>query len=670
MDAKTEVFISYARGDSETEDGKKRKLIVDKVHNTLKEKGYNVVIDTEKIGFRDNIKDFIRNLGKSKYIVIVISDKYLKSKWCMMEVAMMLEHPDFRKRIFPIVLDDVIIHDPLTRANYIIYWQDLIKELELKIKKIKDITVAIPILQDITDYKTIHKVISPFSDALGEMSVIKAEEHIDTNFEALLSAIKVQVENDTDDYDVLKQKLDDLGKELKLIKDQNKALLTDKEKQSKIYIDQSSKLKKENEKSTGNLLKELDNLKERIKLLETENNELKEHENLQKENAESELRKRIAEQEEASKPYNVLKLNKEATSEEIEKQYSALKRKYEEGINNATAGLKSVYEKELIKLETAYNEIYLTVKEKETLSIQEAYNFLNLTPGVNSYEIERNYKKLKEITDAALKSDNQNIINAAEESSVKLEMYFRFLYNKVRGKEIEAATHIASITPPNMVFVNGGKFTMGEKNKGSDTIVKEVIVDSFFIDKYPLLVKEYREFCEQTLYAMPEPPPWGWQDYHPMVNIRWLDAYYYSIWSGKRFPTEAEWEFAARGGIKSRKFSFAGGNKIDDFAWYLGNSEKSTNPVGYKKPNELGIYDMSGNVWEWCNDWFADYWNEETVEFNPRGPSDGKARVLRGGSYKVSEEYCTIYKRMYNLPGNYNESWGVRFVKDYSEPGN
>jgi formylglycine-generating enzyme len=666
MDAKTEVFISYARGDNESEDGKKRKLIVDKVHNTLKEKGYNVVIDIERIGFKDNIKEFIKNLGKSKYVVIIISDKYLKSKWCMMEIVLLLESPDFRKRIFPIVLDDAKIHDAGSRVNYIIFWQDMIKDLEEKAKKIKDKGVAISIWQEINDYKLIHKSIAPFSDILGDMSVLKAEEHSDTNFEALLSAIKKQVENDTDDYEALKQKLDYREKEISEIKGRNETLLAEKAKLEKAYNDQAAKLKKENEKKTNELSKELAELKEKIGKLETENTELKARENYKKINEEKELLQSIAAQEEASKPYNVMKLKKGATSGEIKNQYARFRKRYEEGISSSTADMKAVYEKELLKLETAFNEIYLPVKEEEEKTINEAYSFLNLTPGATSYDIEESYKKLKGITDTALKSDNQNIISAAEESMVKLEKHFRYLYSIIHDKEIDEDRHIKEITPPNMVFVKGGKFQMGEKSQGNE-ITPEVVLNSYFIDRYPLLVREYKEFCKQTLLPMPEPPPWGWHDDHPMVNIRWKDALLYSLWADKRLPTEAEWEFAARGGIKSRKFTYSGSNKIDDVAWYLANSNDSTNPVALKKPNELGIYDMSGNVWEWVNDWYAEYQNNETAEFNPMGPSEGTGRVLRGGSYKVAKDYCTVGRRMFNLPANLNEAWGVRFVKDYTE---
>ena len=109
-----------------------------------------------------------------------------------------------------------------------------------------------------------------------------------------------------------------------------------------------------------------------------------------------------------------------------------------------------------------------------------------------------------------------------------------------------------------------------------------------------------------------------------------------------RFPTEAEWEFAARGGNESQGYLYAGSNNIDDVAWYKSNSEE-THVVATKAPNELGIYDMSGNVWEWCSDWYADYSAEAQV--NPTGPETGGEKVLRGGSWYGKAIKCRIFKR-------------------------
>ena len=141
--------------------------------------------------------------------------------------------------------------------------------------------------------------------------------------------------------------------------------------------------------------------------------------------------------------------------------------------------------------------------------------------------------------------------------------------------------------------------------------------------------------------------------------------------TGKNFrlPTEAEWEFAARGGNNSRGYKYAGSDNIGDVAWYKDNSGKKTHVVGTKLPNELGIYDMSGNVWEWCQDWYGGYSN--IPQKNPKGPNGGKSgffrsifshRVLRGGSWYDDAWYCRSSRRNYYSPGYRGINFGLRLV--------
>ena len=112
-----------------------------------------------------------------------------------------------------------------------------------------------------------------------------------------------------------------------------------------------------------------------------------------------------------------------------------------------------------------------------------------------------------------------------------------------------------------------------------------------------------------------------------------------------RMPSEAEWEYAARGGNRSRGYKYSGSNNVDEVAWYEGNSDKSTHPVATKKPNELGLYDMSGNLWEWCSDWQGHYRPEEQT--NPAGPLDGSHHIMRGGSWTYDQSFCRVSRRNY-----------------------
>ena len=188
--------------------------------------------------------------------------------------------------------------------------------------------------------------------------------------------------------------------------------------------------------------------------------------------------------------------------------------------------------------------------------------------------------------------------------------------------------------PDNMVRVEGGTFDMGSENGGSDEKpMHQVAVSSFFIDKYEVTVGQYRQFCTSTGRSMPSAPSWGWQENHPIVNVTWDDASAYAQWAGKRLPTEAEWEYAARGGRLSMGYTYSGGNDLGAVAWYSDNSGNQTHPVGERASNELGIYDMSGNAAEWCADWCDKNYYLISPKQDPKGPSSGYFRAVRGGSW-------------------------------------
>ena len=218
----------------------------------------------------------------------------------------------------------------------------------------------------------------------------------------------------------------------------------------------------------------------------------------------------------------------------------------------------------------------------------------------------------------------------------------------------------------NMVYVEGGTFTMGATSEqGSDAYESEkpthqVTLSSFSIGKYEVTQEEWEA-------VMGNNPSSFKGAKHPVENVSWSDCRQFirklRTLTGKNFrmPTEAEWEYAARGGNKSRGYKYSGSNILDDVGWYDSNSSSSTHDVGQLDPNELGLYDMSGNVWEWCADWYGSY--ESNSQSNPGGPSSGSYRVNRGGSWIVGARYCRVSYRSFNAPGGSNSFYlGLRLA--------
>ncbi len=237
-----------------------------------------------------------------------------------------------------------------------------------------------------------------------------------------------------------------------------------------------------------------------------------------------------------------------------------------------------------------------------------------------------------------------------------------------------------------MVYVEGGTFLMGDSwgDGFSDELpVHSVQIDGFYMSKYEITQAQYRE-------VMGTNPSLFVGDNRPVESISWLDAvkfcnelssreklelcytinpyYVGEVYcdfnsNGYRLPTEAEWEYAARGGNQTQWYKYSGSNNLDDVAWYYYNSGSQTAEVGLKQPNELGIYDMSGNVSEWCWDWYDLNYYGNTPLSNPTGPENGTNRVLRGGGFKDFVWYVRVVRRASNYPSSRANTIGFRVVK-------
>lgn len=238
--------------------------------------------------------------------------------------------------------------------------------------------------------------------------------------------------------------------------------------------------------------------------------------------------------------------------------------------------------------------------------------------------------------------------------------------------------------PPNMVFVQGGTFQMGLSNGFGDDTLHPVTLRDFFIGQYEVTFEAYDRFCEATKRAKPDDKGWG-RATQPVINVSWFDAVAYCNWlsgqtglkvaysiagnrvtlnrnaNGYRLPTEAEWEYAAKGGPAERAYTYSGSNNVGEVAWYQENSGHQTHPVGHLNSNDLKIYDMSGNVREWCFDWHSPY--PKTAVTDPAGPEGGAKRIFRGGFWGRNPEQMQVIYRNSWYPNFTHYGTGFRLAR-------
>ena len=239
-----------------------------------------------------------------------------------------------------------------------------------------------------------------------------------------------------------------------------------------------------------------------------------------------------------------------------------------------------------------------------------------------------------------------------------------------------------------MVLIPAGSFEMGDhfnEGENDEQPVHRVELDTFYMDVHEVTVGQFKRFLKQSGYK-PEAVKAGWDinrlwnevkkwsptDEHPVVYVSWNDATAYAKWAGKRLPTEAEWEYAARGRLVGKRYP--GGDEIthDDANW--GNTVNGKDkwskcsPVGSFEANGYGLFDVVGNVYEWCADWYAEDYYASSPATNPQGPDTGFYRVLRGGGWFNDASYLRVANRLYDLPRNDYSYYGFRCVSGSNYP--
>ncbi len=218
---------------------------------------------------------------------------------------------------------------------------------------------------------------------------------------------------------------------------------------------------------------------------------------------------------------------------------------------------------------------------------------------------------------------------------------------------------------PEMIFIKGGSFLMGGYQYDDEKPIHEVKLNDFYLSKYVITKQLWdKTLLNKSVYKnqqyLPAEKKWNEiQKYINKLNIKTNKNY--------RLPTEAEWEYAAKGGELSKGNIYSGSNIIQEVGWVKDNSDNEVHPVGCKKANELGLYDMTGNVWEWCSDWYDENYYVNSTGFNAKGPAEGEYKVLRGGSYLDIDKNCCVSVRFHYNPAT--GSFGFRLVLDKEDLG-
>jgi len=363
----------------------------------------------------------------------------------------------------------------------------------------------------------------------------------------------------------------------------------------------------------------------------------------------------------------------------------------------------------VVKIQTSYGEFNISTKDIEGMEFEGEGNILTKIKLKNSSEM-RGTIKDDFIVFKLLSGSELGVSPGKIKSIVFLKEVIAEVPDAKESEKEDTSTPVTPQTsekssttpstkaPENMVFVERGSFTMGDTwgdgYSNEKPTHKVTFTYDFYIGKYEVAFDEYDAFCTATKRTKPSDNGWG-RGNRPVINVSWLDAIAYCNWLsdrenlpkaydnngdfldkdgrvttdpskvvGYRLPTEAEWEYTARGGPNKDRYRYSGSDDIEEVAWYSSNAKQKSQPVGTKKPNSLGLYDMSGNVREWVSDYYDSY--TSAAKTNPFVNS-GSSRVHRGGSWSDSSTYTRVASRSsYGSPTYTYYNLGFRIARTVS----
>lgn len=286
---------------------------------------------------------------------------------------------------------------------------------------------------------------------------------------------------------------------------------------------------------------------------------------------------------------------------------------------------------------------------------------INKRKKFNDFFFGRNYEKTPVFDNDVFVCDSQCDSITNEQYDNRPYGYLKKIFKKLqyactRLKHDNKRPHIE------WLGIHAGTFTMGspagELGRSDHETQHQVTLSAFNMSKYAITFEQYDAFCDEIGFEKPDDEGWG-RGKRPVINVSWYDATNFALWMGCRLPTEAQWEYACRAGTNTR---FNTGNNLTTDQANYNNSFDKTTSVGSFPPNAWGLYDMHGNVWEWCSDWY-DYCDYPTsAQTNPSGPTRRVERVRRGGSWDNLLNSCRSANRNHSTPEERNNRIGFRIV--------